>query len=227
MRDLSNREQGLLLVLAILVNFVGGFVFLISPLHEENMVLKDEVEILEIQKLEMISKTSQNKTFEQELTDTHDKIEDTLMLISDPIETEWYDQNLTTFAKDSGLSLNEIAYQNKETAYPEVDYNEDESRLHYELNEEISKLNEPEVEDSESKTSEYEIVRHPVRLSFEGAQKNMASFITQLYGDKETIYVKDLSYDYEKSLGQVELNIYSITKTKNNGILSSGSRPSK
>lgn len=219
MRDLSNREQGLLLFLAILIIFAGSFIFLISPLQEENNFLQEEVNLLEIQKLEIASKISQNKTFEEELANTHDDIEATLNLISDPIETEWYDQNLTHFAKDSGITLNEISYQSQETSYPYVDYNDDFD-IDYELNDEINKLNNISLEGSESKQSDYEIVLHPVSLVFEGKQKNMASFITRLYSDKETIYVKDLAYDYEKKEGQVEVNIYSIAKTNNRSVLS-------
>lgn len=220
MKALTLREKILLLLLTLVLIFVGSFTLLILPLHQENQLLEKEVNFLANQKFEMQLKISQNKKYLQAMEESHEEIASTLSNISDPIETEWYDVNLTSFAKSSGIELNAINYEAQRASFPEVDYN-DQNKVHYELEKEIEKLNNPTLDKSETKSSDYQILVHPVTLEFNASPQKMASFISKLYSDKETIYVRDLSYDYDANKGQLAIDIYSIRKTSNKSLLES------
>lgn len=210
MEKLTMREKVLLLVLALTVILVGGFTLLVFPLMENNEVLAETVAELQSERMIMETTIAQNPKFLKEIKNTEEELSDSLNLISDPVKTEWIDINLNNYAKNNRLEILEIDYQKANTGLAEVNYHE--SDIEYELKEEILKLNESNGSEDENKHSDYEIIKHPMKLVVAGTVNQVSSFITDLYGETETIYIRNLNYDYNEQKCEINLDVYSIDK---------------
>lgn len=182
--------------------------------------MAEEYETLNERKLEMELMINRNDSILESLENATGDIHHILTQISDPVVNEYYDGKLTHYAELCGVSIEEIVYQDSFATYPSVNYHDSET-VYYELQEEITRLNQESSHKKESKTSSFEILRHPLTVKFNASPQKTASFITQLHSDKETIYLRDLVYDYESLEGQIEIDIYSIEKIKQNDVLES------
>lgn len=225
MENLSLREKTLLLILGVVIILIGGFTLLVIPLQSENAVLQAEVQIIEDEKFLMETTIQSNPNYLSELALSEEAIQLSLNQISDPINRAWYDDSVTDFAQSAGVKISQITYQEPSLSFPEVNYNV-KNELNSGLMEEIDKINKHDANEDQSKTSEFEILRYPVQVTFTGSKEKTAHFIKQLYADKETIFVSAFDYDYENMEGNVVIDIYAIDKIDNTDILSSNSNNS-
>ncbi len=193
MKKLTEREKLLLTVLFAGILVVLTTIYWVLPTKDSVVMLNQEKQDLELQKLDMETKIAQTNRLVENKEKLISEVDDLMRLMSDSLLGENFDLQAQALASNNNVSIQSLKYGDVQTISPSA-VGTPTQKYEYNLKSLVDVYTGQTEEALEPVETEHEVLKKTVVMNVTGSYLSIQKLLSDLNNMGQTYYVKSLSY---------------------------------